>query len=188
MPQRSDADCAPPTTRPSLANQRSAMPTWPQREPARANAVTVERSPGRTPGSDGAIAKAASGPVPAAAPSIRAEARPVRAIRTSRVKAAPRAGRIRQRAGRGSPRSSRTACSKPLLNPSDSPSEKIVRTAAAAGFASPETRKRPKRYSRPLPLRPGSSGGIASGAKSERTHGAIGGKPSRRVTFASDRR
>jgi hypothetical protein len=48
MPQRSGVDCAPPTTRPSFANQRSEMPTGPQREPARANAVTVERSPLKT--------------------------------------------------------------------------------------------------------------------------------------------
>ena len=70
----------------------------------------------------------------------------------------------------------------------DRPPEKIVRSAAAAGFASPETRNRPKRYSRALPYTPGSSGGIASRAKSDSTHGAMGGSPSRRVTAATDRR
>src|SRR5262245_16029068 len=71
----------------SIENQRMARRTSPHLDVARAEAVTVDRSPIRTAGSGGAIEKAASDPVPEATPSIRADALPVRpATRLQRLR------------------------------------------------------------------------------------------------------
>ena len=114
-------------------------------------------------------------PPPPVRPTTRADAAPDRASLVSRTS---RSSPVEpQTAGMEVPSSAATAASKPPLNPVSTAPENSRRTAAAAGFADPSSRKRPKRYSCSRPCT--SDSGIASGAKSSRIQIPGAGSPSR---------